>query len=256
MFLCADGRMETAPLLCFYKNLLRMNLTYLFNTVILTMLSKMEKFMGKPETDLAERIMNKTLELLLEKEPEEISVRDIAKACGVTATSLYYYYKDKDALFTEVKLRCVWEMDKYIAERVDDEAARQRRLSKPEPFAEMKAALAAFRDWAFDNPRIALLVMGRLKADIQNDPEKMEKYYRSTMWGKNMLDKAVAAGLIESADTLLDASLCVAALWGAIESVLLNRTVPQYWTQQGGIDFTNKMIDFLAKSLTLKKRQK
>ncbi len=31
--------------------------------------------MGKPETALAERIRDKTLELLLEKEPEEISTR-------------------------------------------------------------------------------------------------------------------------------------------------------------------------------------
>ena len=74
--------------------------------------------MGRPKTDLALRIRNKTLELLLEKEPEEISTRDIAKACRITASSLYYYFRDKEAVFIEVKLACVKKLDKFILEQV------------------------------------------------------------------------------------------------------------------------------------------
>jgi len=85
----------------------------------------MERNMGKPKTDLAPKIREKTLELLLSREPEEISTRDIAKTCGVTATSLYYYYRDKEALFAEIKLSCIEQMDKYISERV------AKRISKP-----------------------------------------------------------------------------------------------------------------------------
>jgi hypothetical protein len=95
--------------------------------------------------------------------------------------------------------------------------------------------------------------MGRLKADTQADPEKMNKYYRSTAWGKMVFDKAVQAGFSNSTDTLLDASLCIAALWGAIELALLNRTIPQYWSSRGRIEFTNKMIDLLLTSLMRKK---
>jgi len=53
---------------------------------------------------------------------------------------------------------------------------------------------------------------------------------------------------------MLDANLCIAALWGAIESVLLNRTIPQYWSKSGSVNFTDKMIDLLLESLTHKKR--
>lgn len=203
--------------------------------------------MSKPETDLAPRIREKTLELLLEKEPEEISTRDIAKACGVTATSLYYYYKDKETLFTEVKLDCVEKMDNFIRKKITKKAEN--------PKMEIRAGLEAFRDWAFANPRIALLVMGRLKADTMAEPEKMKKYYQSTSFAKTILDNAVKAGLIKSKDTLLDASLCIAALWGAIESVLLNRTLPQYWSKRGGLDFTNKMIDLLLSSFIKKEKK-
>jgi len=210
--------------------------------------------MGRPETDLAPRIREKTLELLLEKEPEAISTRDIAKACGVTATSLYYYYRDRDALFTEIKLCCIEEMDRFIAEQAAKKTAAFRKAGKKITIPdEIRAGLESFRDWAFANPRIALLVMGRLQADTQADPEKMKKYYQSHVVAKTMLDKAVQAGVSKSKDTLLDASLAIAALWGAIESVLLNRTTPQYWSKRGGIEFTNKMIDLLLASLMQKK---
>jgi AcrR family transcriptional regulator len=210
--------------------------------------------MSKPETDLAPRKREKTLEMLLEKDPEEISTRDIAKACGVTATSLYYYYKDKEALFTEVKLICIEEINKFIAEQIAKKSSKSRKTGKTlSPIEEARAGLEAFRDWAFNNPRIALLVMQRIKADIQDDPEKMNKYYQTHFFAKNLLDKAVETGLSESKDTLLDISLCIAAIWGAIEAVLLNRTLPQYWTKRGSLDFTDKMIDLLLASLIRKK---
>jgi len=206
--------------------------------------------MGRPETDLAPRIREKTLELLLKKEPEAISTRDIAKACGVTATSLYYYYRDRETLFNEIKLLCIEQMDAFIAFQTVKKVEKLRKEGKKtSPLVEIRTGLEAFRDWAFANPRIALLVMGRLRADTQADSKKMKKYYQSHVAAKTILDKAVQAGFLKSKDTLLDASLCIAALWGAIESVLVNRTVPQYWSKRGGMEFTNKMIDMILKSL-------
>ena len=211
--------------------------------------------MGKPETDLALRIRDKTLELLLEKEPGEISTRDIAKACGVTATSLYYYYQDKEAILTEVKLDCITKMDEFISGYVAKAAAKYGKAGKKwDPLLEIRTGLEGFRGWAFANPRIALLVMGRLKANTQAKPEELKKYYKSTDVAKVTLDKAVQAGFVFCKDTLMDANLLIAALWGAIELVLVNRTVPQYWTQRGAVNFTNKMIDLLIASLASKAR--
>jgi hypothetical protein len=82
----------------------------------------------------------------------------------------------------------------------------------------------------------------------------MQKYYQSTIFAKILLDNAVKTGFLNSKDTMLDASLCIVSLWGAIESVLLNRTVPQYWSKQGSINFTDKMIDLLLESLVRKRR--
>ena len=210
--------------------------------------------MSKPKTDLAPKIREKTLELLMEREPEEISTRDIARICGVTATSLYYYYKDKEALFTEVKIECISKMDSFISEYVTKKAVKYGKSGKKRDLImEMRTGLEAFRDWAFAYPRIALLVMGRFEADTRTDPDKMKKYYQSTVFAKTLLDTAVKNGLLNSKDTMLDANLCIAALWGAIEAVLLKRTIPLYWSKSGGINFTNRMIDLLLASLACKK---
>jgi AcrR family transcriptional regulator len=209
--------------------------------------------MPKSETDLALRIRDKTLELLLEKEPEEITIRDIGKACAVTSASIYYYYKDKETLFTEVKLFCIGQMDEYLSAHTAKKITKYRisheRINLLE---EIKFIFETFRDWAFEHPRIALLVMERFKADIIDDPDEIAKYYQSIFFGQSFLDRAVKAGILHSKDTMLDASLCVAALWGAIECVLLNRTHPQYWSQTAGINFTNNMIDFIMASLMSK----
>lgn len=192
------------------------------------------------KTELAALIRRKTLGLLMKNEPEEISMRKIAGECGVSATSLYYYYKDKESLFEEVKLDCLKTMDDFIIESV-----------KPggDPRAAMREALKAFRDWAFANPRISLLIMGRFKANTKADKARLEKYYQSTLLGKKILDGIVAAGKSKSRDTLLDTSLCIAALWGAIEQVLLNRTIPKYWNR--GVLFTDKMIDLCCSAIII-----
>ena len=206
--------------------------------------------MSKPKTDLALKVRDKTLEILMEKEPEEISTRDIAKACGVTTTCIYYYYKNMEALFTEVKFFCIKELDKFMFDQVAKKSEKCRKSGKNlNPLEEFRIGLEVFRDWAFANPRIALLIMERMKADIDNPEKAMNKYYQIHIFAKSLIDRAVEAGLSDSKDTLQDASLCIAALWGAIESVLLNRTIPRYWSKRGGLDFTNKMIDLLLASL-------
>ena len=210
--------------------------------------------MPKVATNLAIFIRDKTLELLLEKEPEEITTRDIARACGVTATSLYYYYNDRESLFTEVKLCCIEKMDKAISERTAKLSGRCIKTSqRPNPLEIARAGFEAFRDWSFANPRIALLIMERLKPDTCDDPEKVKKYYRSTLFAKEIIDNLVKTGLSDSKDTLLDACLCIAALWGAIEFVLRNRAHPQFWTKRGGLYFTDSMINMILASLVRKK---
>jgi AcrR family transcriptional regulator len=187
-----------------------------------------------PNPELERRIRQAGLALLLEKEPEEIGMREIAGACGVSATTIYYYHADKDSLFDAIKLDCIAEMDEYIRSRADTEGTALARI---------RIGYRAFRDWCFAHPRIALLIMGRLKPNRSPRAEIQEPYYRSNEYARRQLEKAVAEGSFSCADTRLANALHVAAVWGAIESVLLNRTDPEYWDK--GVYFTDNMIDLL-----------
>ena len=182
--------------------------------------------------ELERKIRDKALELLMIKEPEEIGMRDIAAAAGVTATAIYYYYEDKERLLEAVKKDCMATMDAFIASRMGDLSGSLGTL---------RGGLAAFRDWAFANPRIALLVMNRFTPNVNAGPEEMAEYYRSTFFARDCIAREVAAGNALSDDPLLDASLAISAMWGAIESILRFRTVPEYWER--GVEFTDAMID-------------
>jgi AcrR family transcriptional regulator len=193
--------------------------------------------------ELKEKIDRACLALLLEKEPELVGMREIAEAAGITATTIYRHYPDKESLFEAVKLERIAAMDAFIAGKTQGIAR---------PLARMRAILEAFRDWAFENPRVALLVMGRLKAANEASPQELERYYRSMALGKAALDEAIAQGDARSDDSLLDAAAAVAALWGGIESILCYRTAPELWPR--GKDLTDRIIDIFCAAVSAEQR--
>ncbi len=194
--------------------------------------------MRKTNPEQESIIKQKTLELLLIKEPEAISMREIASSCGFSATTIYYYCKDKDSLFEQIKINCLTDMEKYIVSRTN--------TSLP-VLDQLKSAMIAFRDWAFEHPRIAVLVMGRFKPNLTASSEELAKYYTANTFAITLLNTAVSQGLLRVKDTKLESAILIAALWGGIESILLNRTFPDYWGK--GVFFTDALIEKLYSSL-------
>ena len=58
--------------------------------------------MRKPNAEIAAKIKTAVTELMKEKNPSKIGMRDIAERCGITAANIYHYYKNKDELFKEI----------------------------------------------------------------------------------------------------------------------------------------------------------
>lgn len=171
----------------------------------------------------------------MEQDPGAIGMRDIARACGVTATTIYYYYRDKETLFEEIKLECLDEMESAIIGNLDKTKGALTLI---------KEGLRAFRDWAFANPRKALLVLGRFKPNLAASPEEMKRYYRSNDFVTEMLERAQREGELPAGDAKLRGALIVAGICGAVESVIVKRTYPDYWNE--GIAFTDRMIEILC----------
>ena len=194
--------------------------------------------MRNPNTEIKSTIKEKTLELLMQKNPEQIGMREIAATCQITATNIYHYYKDKDRLFQEISLDCLYELNS----RLTQAAKKGKNLKK-----QIQNANEAYRDWCFENPRRALLVMQGIKSADDASPELIEEYYVCNRTGEKLLKDAISQGMAKSTNPRLDVSILVSGLWGCIESVLLKKCEPDYW-KKGNI-YTDRFIKLWLNSI-------
>ena len=194
--------------------------------------------MRNPNPNIMPLIKNCTLELLMQKNPDQIGMRDIAQKCGITATSIYHYYKDKDKLFQAISLDCLYELNEKI------KAASQKGDSIK---IQIENAIKAFRDWCFENPRLSLLVMEGIKSADDASPELIEEYYVCNRTGEELLKKAIAQGMAHSENPRLDVGILVSGLWGCIESVLLKKSDVEYWENNRA--FTDRFISLWMDSI-------
>ncbi len=191
--------------------------------------------MRPANSELEKEILMKTLNLLQEKEPVEVGMRDVAVACGISATAIYRYYKDKNALFQKISIHCLSLLEDKIKERVLPLEDSRKRVIE---------ALRAYRDWCFENPRIALVVFSKFTEDISEGD--IQKFYGCNRLGKMLFEKCMEEGVAFSDDVSLDVGILISGLWGCIESVILERTEPEYWNR--GVEFTDRFIEILCHS--------
>ncbi len=58
--------------------------------------------MRKPNEEVIAKIKAAVSQLIKEKSPSQIGMRDIAQLSGITAANIYHYYKNKDELLSEI----------------------------------------------------------------------------------------------------------------------------------------------------------
>lgn len=194
--------------------------------------------MRNPNPNLIGQIKETALKLLMEKDPSQIGMRDIASECGITATNIYHYFKDKDRLFQAISLDCLNQLN----ERIKENALRGKTIK-----AQIKNAVNAYRDWCFENPRRCLLVMQGIKSADDITPEQMEEFYVCNRTGEKLLREAIKQGQARSSDPRLDIGLLVSGLWGCIESVLLKKCEVEYW--ENGVTYTDRFIKLWCNSI-------
>ncbi len=197
--------------------------------------------MRNANPELVSSIKKRALELLMEKEPSEIGMREIAKNCGVSATAIYHYYKDKDCLFQEISLDCLNEINSVIESAADKAAS---------PKEKVLAAIRSFRDWSLKNPRVASLVMEKIKSAVNLSPEETEKFYVCNRTGEKLLELCVEEGSARSENPRLDVGVLVFGLWGCIQSVISRKSEVEYW--ENSESFTERFINMWAENIFVK----
>lgn len=183
----------------------------------LTLLSEDEMETKQPtEPDLRRTILDVTRHLLVTDGYQNLSMRKIARAIGYSATSIYLYFENKDALFHAL----IEEgMDRLYGSLEAAAAAHPE-----EPFARLQAVCRSYIDFGLRNPEYYEIM-------FMLHPERMERFplekYRRARRNLDVIAAALEEGAQEGCFALgrtrVAASTIWAALHGAVSLLLAGR---------------------------------
>ena len=166
-------------------------------------------------TDLRRDILDTARRLLVEHSYKSLSMRKIAGAIGYSATSIYLYFKNKDALFQAL-------VEEGMDQLHDDleRAARQGG----DAAARMEALCRAYVDFGRRNPEYyELMFMVRTDHMQRFPPEKYRRARRNFQRMEAALREGVEAGRFAVEDATAATGAIWATLHGAISLLLARR---------------------------------
>ena len=195
--------------------------------------------MTRPENPkLRQAILDIASEMVAREGIQTATMRKIADRVGVSATTIYYYFGDRTKLFESIKLDIIDRLVSYLDGRIDRNASHMEQLV---------TLLRAFIDWYLENTNLAELLLEKLPANLEVTEEEMERYYRAQNFAVEIMKRAKEAGVIQSPDVALDASVALGAIYGIAKLISENRLPVQYWDNpEPVIERTIEMVRMFA----------
>lgn len=170
--------------------------------------------------EMAEKIRNEAAKLIFEKGLAAVSARTIAKNLGITATTIYYYYKDMNEIYKAIKIDGFIGLDSFIQEKqlITDSAANQ-----------LASIMESFIIWCKQNSNLAELMFEKLPAQFDLTEEEIQIYYLSYSRVVNVLEYGKLKGEFKFDDVDEAASIGFAMIYGIIVLDLNKRFHEKYW---------------------------
>jgi len=196
--------------------------------------------MTRPENpELIAAIRKAVLDLTAKKDPAAVTMREIAAACNVTPTTIYYYFKNKARLFEAVKFDIIDDMDTILAAAVNKDDPVKKQLTD---------LMRAFIGWYLANPTLADLVFDRLPPATDLDDERLARYYKANRRGYEIIARAKESGELAVDDVEVDTALGLSFMYGVVKLFLHKRLMPRFWDDITPL--ADRMIDLLLAGLT------
>lgn len=165
--------------------------------------------------DLRRAILDQARALLLESGYTSLTMRRIAGAIGCTPTSIYLYFRDKDAL-----LHALIDEGMELLQEALEETAR----ATPDAVERVEALCRRYLEFGLENPEFyEVMFTLRPRAMERYPAEKYRRGRRNLEVFAESLAEAHAQGRLEAADPMLAASVVWAGLHGAIALLLAHR---------------------------------
>lgn len=170
--------------------------------------------MSHPENSLRERILETSRNLLYSQGHLALSMRSIASEVGVSATSIYLYFDNKDHLLHTLIEESVEELSVYIEYRVS------QADKVVEKFTEN---IHAYVEFALNNPKKYQIIYNVHPDAMSRYPkEKFRKARRCYELLVSFIEEGVAKGLMEVENPVIAAYSIWAQLHGVV-SVVINQ---------------------------------
>lgn len=164
--------------------------------------------MSKNQSTLRDRILEASRKVLFSKGYDALSMRKIGKEIGVSATSIYLYFKNKDHLVHTIIEESVEELSASIekgAARVSGTIAR------------IEAIIRSYVDFALDQPeKYQVIYMVR--------PEAMGRYpkdkFRKARRGYTLLESVIRQGVDEGVMELEHPMIAAYSIWAQLHGII------------------------------------
>jgi|DeeseametaMP1786_FD_contig_21_1752426_length_1189_multi_19_in_0_out_0_2 AcrR family transcriptional regulator len=164
--------------------------------------------MSESEISLREKILNTSRRLLYNNGYKALSMRAIAKEVGVTATSIYLHFENKDHLLHTLIEESIEELSVSIEERVDEQAS---------VVAQFETIIRAYSDFALSNSeKYEIIYMVRPEAMSRYPKEKFRRARRCYELLVKVIEQGVILGLMDEEDPLTSAY----SIWGQLHGVI------------------------------------
>lgn len=170
--------------------------------------------MSEIENSLRDKILDTSRILLLKEGHSALSMRKIAGKIGVSATSIYIYFDNKDHLMHTLIEEAVEDLSRYIEQRASEVAGRIEKF---------KAIINAYMDFAMSNPeKYQIIYLIQPNAMSRYPREKFRKARRCYELLVKVIEECVAKGLMQVENSVIAAYSIWAQLHGIV-SVVLNQ---------------------------------
>lgn len=151
---------------------------------------------------------------------EGVTLRLIAKRAGITPTTIYYYFKNKEELLDKIKFNVTRELDEYIFARLNPNDSAEQKF---------KALIDAFIDWSISHPKLLDLVFDTLPPKINLTEAEMAQLYQTNFKIIELLEQAAIAKGHPIENAKANSTIFIGLAYGVVKLFLNKRVLPEYW---------------------------
>lgn len=198
-----------------------------------------------PNPELIEQIQFIVADIIHKRGVSALSMREIAKLAGISATTIYYYFKDKDDLVEKIKIDAFDKLDVFMAKRIDKNSDYETQL---------KTLLKAFIEWCMLNPNLAGMLFERLPNQTGLSEDTQKKYMKVFYRALKIMIKGKEAGEFDFTDAQIDVSVGFSIIYGVVNLHLNKRFPEQFWGVPDPI--FDRAIEVISTVLTMKSKNK